>query len=353
MKKIFMLSPVFVIALALSACQPALTAEQPPVETAETSSAAEGPASTPSAESNLQNLAKIQQTASLQPSSGALYCSWSDDGSRVSAMDITWAGLYDAQTLELQAEFTGDEYTALYAVSADAGLAAYSLDGIKIQIYDFATKADRASFSPEFAFGSVFFSPDGSKLAVQSLDNIEIVLYDTSTGSNLARLSGFQTAAPIFNGSFSPDGRNLVWQSRGTAQPMEIASMRLLPALSHEDFISDVTMSHDNRLVATAAAGELNGEYQPLVTVWDTAKGEPLFKVGNTEYTTSLDFSSQDEVLAAATGYEVTFYETATGRTLFHFLPGADLINSIAFSPDGQGLLTCGTDGVISIWRVD
>jgi WD40 repeat protein len=344
---------VFIMALVLSACQPAQPAVQPDIDTANTQSAAESSPVASAAIIKPANLQALHQTASQQPSSGALYCAWSDNGSRVSAMDITWAGLYDAQTLELQAEFTGDEYTALYAVSADAGLAAYSLDGIKIQIYDFASKADRASMTPDFAFGSVFFSPDGSKLAVQSLDAIEIMLYDTTTGSKMGSLSGFDTAAPIFNASFSPDGRYLVWHSRGTAQPMEIAFMRLLPSLSHEDFISDLTMSHDNRLVATAAAGELNGEYQPLVTIWDAAKGQPLFTAGNIEYTASLDFSPQDEVLAAATGYEVTFYDTATGSTLYHFQPGGDLISSLAFSPDGKGLLVCGTDGVVAIWRTD
>ena len=98
-------------------------------------------------------------------------------------MDITHAGLYDADTQSLLAEFTGDEYTALYAVSPDAGLAAYSLDGIKIQLYDFNTKADRISITPEFQYGGVFFSPDGSLLAVDSLETIEVVLFDTSTGA--------------------------------------------------------------------------------------------------------------------------------------------------------------------------
>ena len=288
----------------------------------------------------------------MQASTGAIECDWSKDSSVISIMDITHAGLYDADTQSLLAEFTGDEYTALYAVSPDEGLAAYSLDGIKIQLYDFNTKADRISITPEFQYGSVFFSPDGSLLAVDSLETIEVVFYDTSTGDKVNSLSGFETAAPVYRALFSPDGSALLWISRGTAQPMDISTQKLDPALSHEDFIAAARISRDNKKVATAAAGTLDGEMQPLVTLWNSQDGQVLWQNGNAEYFSSLDFSMDDSLLAAGTLNEVVFYDVASGKELSRLQTGGEVINSLVFSPDGTSLLTCSTSGIAAIWKI-
>ena len=298
------------------------------------------------------NLALLQKFASLQSSNDALTCGWSSDSQIITAMDTTWAGLYNADGLELVGEFTGDETTALYAVSADATLAAYSLDGLTIQLYDFSTKADRFSITPDYQFYTVFFSEDGAKLAVASLDAIEVRVYDTLSANQVNSLSGFETAAPVYSAAFSPDGSYLLWLSRGTAQPMEISSQSLKPALSHEDFITAAGMSHDNSLVATAAGGTLKGKFQPLVTLWDTKTGIALWQAGNEDYFSSLDFSPDDALIAAGTQSGVIFYDAASGKELSRFLTGGDVINSLAFSPDGQALLTCSTDSIATVWKI-
>ena len=301
---------------------------------------------------NYENLGQLKVSSSMQASAGAIDCAWSQDSQVISIMDITHAGLYDSETLSLLAEFTGDEYSALYAVSPDEGLAAYSLDGIKIQLYDFNTKADRISITPEFQYGSVFISPNGRLLAVDSLETIEVVLYDTSTGDNVNNLSGFETAAPVYRALFSPDGSALLWISRGTAQPMEIATQKLDPVLSHEDFIAAARISNDNKKVATAAAGTLNGEMQPLVTLWNSNDGKALWQMGNPEYFSSLDFSMDGSILAAGTLNEVVFYDVESGKELSRLQTGGEVINSLGFSSDGTSLLTCSTTGLAAIWKI-
>jgi len=301
---------------------------------------------------NSENLGKLKLSSSMQASTGSIECGWSNDSNVISVMDITHAGLYNANTQTLLADFTGDEYTALYSVSPDAGLAAYSLDGKKIQIYDFNTKADRNSITPEFQYGNVFFSPNGNLLAVHSLETIEVVFFDTSTGNEVNRLNGFDTAAPVYSARLSPDGNFLLWLSRGTAQPMDITTQKLDPALSHEDFIADARISRDNTKVATAAAGTLNGKMQPLVTLWNSQDGRVLWQMGNTEYFSSLDFSVDDSLLAAGTLNEVVFYDVGSGKELSRLQTGRDVFNSLNFSPDGASLLTCSTSGIASIWKI-
>jgi WD40 repeat protein len=301
---------------------------------------------------NQDNLMRLAKSASLQASTGALICAWSSDSTKVTIMDIFHAGLYEGESLSLLGEFTGNEYTALYAVSPEADLAAYSLDGVKIQLYDFTTKADRLSITPDFQYGGVFFSPDGSLLAVDSLDTIEVVIYDTITGEKVNSLSGFETAAPVYSAAFNPGGNYLIWVSRGTVQPMLINDQIQLPTLSHEDFVAAFRMSHDNSWVATAAAGTLNGEFQPLVTLWYAPNGSVAWQTGNAEYFSSLDFSPYDSMLAAGTKNEVVFFDVASGKELSRLQTGGDVINSLAFSPDGKSLLTCSTDGIATIWKV-
>ena len=329
------------------------TVEAPEVEAPLPSpEASEPPVPEKAATINSEDLGQLKMSSSLQASTGAIECAWSNDSRVISIMDITHAGLYDADTLSLQSEFTGDEYTALYAASPDAGLAAYSLDGIKIQIYDFNTKADRISIKPEFQYGSVFFSPDGRLLAVDSLETIEVVLFDTSTGAKVMSLNGFETAAPVYRALFSPDGSTLLWLSRGTAQPMDIVAQKLNPALSHEDFIAAARISRDNTKVATAAAGTLNGEMQPLVTLWNSQDGRDLWQRGNLEYFSSLDFSMDNSLLAAGTLNEVVIYDVSSGKELSRLQTGGEVINSLGFSPDGTSLLTCSTTGIAAIWKV-
>jgi WD40 repeat protein len=344
---------VLLLMLAAASCQvQAPIVEAPAVDTSVPAPAVTEPPAAQPVKINSENLTLLQKSASLQASTGAVTCAWSSDGSKLTIMDTSHAGLYETGALSLLGEFTTDEYTALYAVSPDATLAAYSLDGKKVQLYDFTTKADRFSLTPDFQFSGVFFSSDGTHLAIDSLDAIEVVIYDTATGKQVNTLSGFETAAPVYSSAFSPDGRYLLWLSRGTAQPMDISNQTLKPALSHEDFIAAARMSRDNSKVATAAAGTLNGEMQPLVTLWNAQNGAVLWQMGNPEYFSSLDFSMDNSILAAGTKNEVIFYDVATGKELSRLQTGGDVVNSLGFSPDGRTLLTCSTDGIASFWMI-
>jgi WD40 repeat protein len=351
LNKILIITLVIILAgvscqVQTPAVQPTMAASSIPAPTATEPPVVQLPALNP------DNLSNLQKSASLQASTAALNCAWTSDSNLVSIMDNTKAGLYKADTLELTSEFSVNESNALYNVSPDAALAAYSLDGVKIQLYDFITKADRLSITPDFQYGDVFFSPDGNYLAVNSMDSIEVVLYDTASGKRVKSLSGFETAAPVYSAEFSPDGSYLLWISRGTAQPMEISSQTLKPALSHEDFISAAKMSQDNSKVATTAAGTLNGTFQPLATLWNVQNGTAFWQMGNVDYFSSMDFSPDDMIIAAGSMNEVVFYDVTTGKELSRLATGGQAINSLGFSPDGKSLLTCSSDGIATIWKV-
>jgi len=313
------------------------------------------PAAPPEPVQDLQisadTISNLAPTVTLQTSTGALNCSWTKDGSAIWVEDFFSASLYDSDTMDVLAKFEGGEYAAIYDTSADGRTVTYSLDGQEIRLFDIFTQEDRLSFLPGFPYSAAFFSPDDSTLGVASLDSIEIVLFSAEDGSVQGSLSGFTTAAPVYLAKFSTIGETLIWISRGTVQPMHIGSGELGPTLSHEDFVAAVTISPDGSVIATAAGGTLNGEFQPLVTLWDTFSGEVLWQNGNTAYFSSLDFSPDGSLLAAGTEGEVIFFQTDTGEELVSLLTGSEVVNDLNFSPDRTTLMTCESDGRLILWK--
>lgn len=295
----------------------------------------------------------LSPVITLQPSTGALICSWAQNGSAIWAQDFFSVSLYDTATMDVLAKFDEGEYAAIYDTSADGQTVAYSLDGQEIRLFDIFSQVDRLSIAPDFPYSAVFFSPDGAALGVASLEEIEVALFNVDDGRSLGSLTGFSTAAPVYSASYSPDGELLIWLSRGTVQPMRISSGELWPSLGHEDFVVAVAVSPDNSLIATAAAGTLEGEFQPMVTLWDARSGEVVWQNGNPAYFSSLDFSPDGSILAAGTEGEVIFYDTENGDELARLNTGAEVVNSMGFSPDSAALLTCETDGKLTLWKPD
>ena len=336
---------IFLIIFIFSSCVVIAPPAQPetPVEAP--------PAAVPPEIITLESIESLQAAATFQPSFGALGCSWTEGGHTFWLQDLFKASLYDAATLDLIAEFDGGEYSAIYDVSPDGKTVAYSLDGQEIRLFDIFIQSDRLTFSPDFPYSGAFFSPDGSLLGVESLDEIKVVQFNTSDCLHSNSLSGFETAAPVYAARYSPDGRSLVWWARGTVQPMEIASGNMGPALGHEDFVVAHAMSPDGSSIATAAAGTLDGEFQPLVTLWDAKTGDMRWQKGNPGYFSSLDFSPDGSLLAAGTEGEVIIFETATGNEMARLKTGTEVVNSLGFSPDGSVLITCETNGKVTLWK--
>ena len=219
------------------------------------------------------------------------------------------------------------------------------------RLLDVFTQKDILTIVPGFQFANAFFSPDGSLIGVASLDEIKIFEYNVLNGSETGTLSGFSTAAPVYSARFAQDGKHLIWWSRAKAQPMELASGALGPELNHEDFISALSMSMDGKWIATTAGGTLNGEFQPLVRLWDAAAGSVVWEKGNPGYFSSLDFSPDSSLLAAGDDSEVILYNVQTGDEIIRLSTGNAAVNSLGFSPNGATLLTCDADGNVALWK--
>lgn len=343
-KTISRISLIVVVLMAITACQ------QIPAVPTESSEPVPEQEPAPVVITS-ENAAALKPVYSASVNTGFILAKWAEDSTAVWIMDYESTSLYDSTSGEMIAQFSPGENTVMYDVSPDGKTVAYSPDGLEIRLFDVSTQADILSIVPDFPFSDVFFNTDGSQLGTPSLLDIKIVLWDTASGAEMGSLSGFETAAPVYSAKFGADEKTLLWFSRGIVQPMDIATQEMGPTLSHEDFVTSRQISPDGKVVATTAAAMVGGEYQPVLTLWNADSGEILRQNAIPTYFSSIAFSPDSGLLAAGTEDAVLFFTVPHGDEVFRF-DSAEVVNSLAFSPDGTQLIACGDAGTITIYEV-
>jgi WD40 repeat protein len=143
------------------------------------------------------------------------------------------------------------------------------------------------------------FSPDGSLLAGTSQEDFATILFDAQTGAEQKQLVWTEHASPVLYGAyFSPDWETLAWVTRGTIQLMNVETGELGFMLGHEDFVVATDWSPAGDLLASAAAGTTNGNFSPLVYLWDLETGQTVNTLVSQEPILQLEFSPDGRTLA-------------------------------------------------------
>ncbi len=150
------------------------------------------------------------------------------------------------------------------------------------------------------------FSPDGSKIIVTSIvtsgDGWVALIFDIKTGAQIAKLTGFETAAPVYDVRFGQSNDFAIWIARGTIQVSEISTNQLFPAIYHQDFIMGFDLNAEGTLLATSAAEAVNDEFMPTVFLYDFKSGELIQKFTTTKAVYGLQFSPDKSKLAFSLG---------------------------------------------------
>jgi len=146
------------------------------------------------------------------------------------------------------------------------------------------------------------FSPNNSMIAGVDTANFTVMIFDTVNGDYLRSLTWTEHASPALYGAyFSPDWKQIAWVARGSVQIMNAESGALMHHLNHEDFVNSVAWSPDGSLLASAAAGTVNGTFTPLVNIWDPLNGQVVNVLPINKPVTSLSFSPDGRELAILT----------------------------------------------------
>lgn len=204
----------------------------------------------------------------------------------------------------------------------------------------------------DYGIGNISFSPDMRYVAVTKQESWEVVLYDFTTLEEVRALSGFETAAPVFDARFDFSPQWIVWFARGTLQLQEVETGRLTDAFFHEDFVSSYTLSPDGMILASSAAKTVNGAMVPAITLWDTTSSSDIKTLVMNEPVYAMQFSPDGKLLAVAVGKDLQIWDATTATLLTTLTGHSDIILQIAFSPDQHTIATAGLDNQLYLWQI-
>jgi len=261
--------------------------------------------------------------------------------------------LLNAKDLSTQAVYsaTGNRVTS---VAADGKTAAViNQDQMSFSLVDTSVK-DGASRSrvTDFLIGNVTISPDMRYVAVTKAEFWEVILYDFNTLEEVRFLSGFSTAAPVFDAGFNHSPQWLVWHARATLQLQEVETGMLSNLYSHEDFVTAYTLSPDGMILASASFRSTNDASVPVVILWDTLNGTELKVLEISQPVNALQFSPDGKLLAVAAGSDLQIWDAAGGNLLTTLTGHSDFILQLAFSPDQHTIASAGQDKQLYLWQI-
>ncbi len=243
-------------------------------------------------------------------------------------------------------------------LTRDVRLAATACDDGAIRLWDITTGKARGEPLRGHAGKEavcVRFTPDGKRLISGGRDG-RLFLWDVATGGVLAaRVTGIPDIESL---DISRDGSRVYVVGSGKESivgvfDLDLSPSRMLTGGWSPGFkgILNLAVAPDNRHVAVALAGELDG----FVSIWDASSGDPPRSLRtHADRTYGLAFSPDGTQLAtggAGRDPTVRLWDVETGRSRHVFMGHTNRIWCVVFAPDGRRLATASRDGTIKLWN--
>jgi MFS family permease len=217
-----------------------------------------------------------------------------------------------------------------------------------LRIWNVETGAETANLGAHPGHvNSVAFSPDGSKVATGSTDEA-VRLFDSTTGEELYRFFGCN--AEVGSVAFFPDGNRLiaVGHNDRTIRIWDIGTRRQLkPLPAPNGWLRSFVLSPEGGHVA---ARDFGGS----VVLWDTRSGSRVagFTAGASSSSQTLSFSPDGSQVLSANWSEVRLHDAHSGHVLCSFKGHTGQLTAVAFHPNGDSIVTAGSDGTVRLWEV-
>ena len=227
-------------------------------------------------------------------------------------------------------------------------------------------------------------SEDGKKMATVA-SNGETIIYDVESGKVLWK--NVSTNTSITSVAFSPDGRKVVTAGNWLTEVFNADSGKSLFKFEHEGaWVASAAFSFDSKKIVLGGNGyakvisadtdrELLNipDNSGIFSVAFSPDGKRIIMVGSGAYMKEFDAQSAKRLTnnvygktiassaishdgkMAAIGYHdgtLVIYDIKTGEEL-QIIEDDSIAKNIAFSPDGQNVITTREDSYVKIWQVN
>jgi WD40 repeat protein/serine/threonine protein kinase len=207
---------------------------------------------------------------------------------------------------------------------------------------------------------SVAFSPDGRRIVTGSMDQTAKV-WDANSGETLVTLKGHSDA--IKSVAFSPDGKRIVtgsgylWEFFGkdyTAKVWDAGTGALLLELAgHNGTVQAVTFSPNGQTILT-------GSCDRTAKVWDSVTGKELLTLkGHSAPVVSVAISPDGKwIVTGSFDQTAKVWDAGSGEEMLTLKGHSASINSVTFSPDGGRIVTASgdwmamADHTAKVWKI-
>lgn len=269
--------------------------------------------------------------------------------------------LRDAQTGELLKVLEGNKYGTLSVCFSPVGHTLASGGQAltnDIRLWDVQTGELLKTLKRHTPFGryanvnSVIFSPDGEIIASGS-DNGTIRLWNVDTGEFIRYLVGHTKS--VNSVGFSPNGNMLM--SAG-------ADGVCLWDVNTGEFIEDIQVSAvsaafspDGRTCAIASETGISVRnahtLQFLESLTKNKRSEDKFRGIDIGSIGSVAFSPDGNTIVSCGGNNIHLWDLHTNQRLKTLIGHTESVNSVVFSPDGNTIVSASKDRTIRLWNVN